>query len=107
MADDDSDLGFRPPHPGEYLREDILPALSMSVKEFAGHLGVSRQTMSRLVNEKADVSTDMAIRLGRAFKNGARFWLALQMQHDIWERQRTFSVDVSPLSWSDDHGRVA
>ena len=66
-----------PADPGEILREDILPALGMQVKELARHLGVSRQTLSCLVNEKRRVSVEMAQRLGQAFKNGARFWLVL------------------------------
>ena len=99
MDESKGELGFRPPHPGEYLREDILPALDMTVGQFAQHLGVSRQTASRLINERAHVSTEMAIRLGQALRNGARFWLALQMQHDLWDSEREFSGKVHPLSW--------
>jgi addiction module HigA family antidote len=99
MDDDKSGLPFPPPHPGEILREDILPALGMQVKELADHLGVSRQTLSGLVNEKRDVSVEMAQRLGQAFQNGARFWLALQMQRDLWEAEREPHVTVAPLDW--------
>lgn len=88
---------FKPPHPGEYLREDILPALNMSVSDFAEHLGVSRNSASRLVNEKSSVSLDMAVRLGQAFENGARFWLALQMQHDLWETEHNKAIHVAPI----------
>ena len=95
-------LGFRPPHPGEYIREDILPALDMSVKDLAAHLGVSRQSLSELINEHRSVSNEMAIRLGRAFKNGARFWLALQMQHELWQEEAEFSAEVRPLDWRGD-----
>lgn len=102
MTDAEQEIGFRPPHPGEYLREDILPSLGMTVAQFAEHLGVSRQTASRLINERTHVSTDMAIRLGQAFRNGARFWLALQMQRDIWDRQRSISAKVNPLTWRSD-----
>lgn len=93
------ELGFKPPHPGEYLREDILPALNMSVSDFAKHIGVARPTASKLVNEKASVSMDMAIRLGQAFRNGTRFWLALQMQHDIWDSEHNSGIRVDPLNW--------
>jgi len=71
-------LPFPPPHPGEVLREDVLPALGMQVKELADHLGVSRQSLSYLLHEKRAVSVEMAQRLGQAFQNGARFWLALR-----------------------------
>lgn len=94
------ELGFRPPHPGEILREDILPDLDMTVSDFAKHIGVSRNSASRLINEHAGVSTEMAVRLGKAFKNGARFWLALQMQHDLWETERDTSIVVHPLEWN-------
>jgi antitoxin HigA-1 len=102
MGDDDrGTLQFRPPHPGEVLREDILPALGMQVKELAQHLGVSRQSLSNLVHERRAVSIEMAQRLGQAFQNGARFWLALQMQWDIWEAENDKRVSVAPLNWKD------
>lgn len=89
---------FRPPHPGEYLREDVLPSLGMTIKDFAARLGVSRNTVSNLVNERRSLSTDMAVRLGQALGNGARFWLALQMQHDVWEAENAAPV-VQPINW--------
>jgi antitoxin HigA-1 len=92
-------LPFRPTHPGEILREDILPALGMQVKELAEHLGVTRQSLSALLHEKRGVSVEMAQRLGQAFKNGARFWLALQMQHDLWDAEQKSRVEVAPLNW--------
>jgi addiction module HigA family antidote len=95
-------MAIKPPHPGEYIREDILPALNMSVTDFADHLDISRNSASRLVNGKAAVSTEMAIRLGQAFKNGARFWLALQMQFDIWETENDKRISVRPIDW-DNH----
>jgi addiction module HigA family antidote len=98
-----TDAGFPPPHPGEYLREDILPALGMSVKSLAAHLGVARQSLSELVNERRSVSVEMARRLGKGFGNGARFWLALQMQRDLWEAAQGSEVDVQPLDWEDQH----
>lgn len=99
MIDNSEVLAFAPPHPGEYLREDILPQLNMPLKDLAEHLGVSRPTLSKLVNEKADMSTKMAIRLGQAFRNGARFWLALQLQYDLWQEQNKDCIEVSPLDW--------
>jgi antitoxin HigA-1 len=94
-----TDLGFPPAHPGEVLREDVLPALGMSVKALAAHIGVSRQSLSELINERRSVSVEMALKLGKAFGNGARFWLALQMQHDLWQAEKGDDVDVQPLDW--------
>jgi addiction module HigA family antidote len=91
--------GIAPPHPGEYLREDILPALGMTIKELAEHLGVTRTTLSELVHEKRAVSLDMAQRLGKAFGNGTRFWLALQMQRDVWLSEHDRPVSVERLRW--------
>jgi len=90
---------FQPSHPGEILREDIMPALGMNVTELANHLGVSRQALSGLINERKSVSMEMAQRLGLAFGNKARFWLALQMQHDAWHAENTITVDVERLEW--------
>jgi addiction module HigA family antidote len=92
---------MEPPHPGEYLREDILPALGMSIKDLAEHLGVTRTTLSELVHEKRAVSLDMAQRLGKAFGNGTRFWLALQMQRDIWCGEQEHPVKVERLRWDE------
>jgi addiction module HigA family antidote len=102
MATDQGKLGFPPPHPGAYLREDILPALNMTITELADRLKVARPTLSDLVHERKSVSLEMAQRLGKAFGNGARSWLALQLQHDLWHAERRSSVDIDPIEWRRD-----
>ena len=99
MGNDAEEMKLEPPHPGEFIKKDILPELEMSVKDLAEHLGVSRVALSELVNEKRSVSLEMAQRLGKAFGNGTRFWLALQMQHDIWHAERTSTITVKRLKW--------
>jgi antitoxin HigA-1 len=99
MANDMEGMKFEPPHPGEYIREDILPEVEMTIKDLARHLGVSRVALSELVNERRAVSMQMAKRLGKAFGNGTRFWLALQMQHDLWHAEKTSNVAVKRLKW--------
>ena len=99
MANEREQMKLEPPHPGEFIREDILPALQMTIKDLAKHLGVSRVALSELVNERRGVSLEMAQRLGKAFGNGARFWLALQMQHDIWHAEQSTKIAVKPLNW--------
>lgn len=84
-----------PAHPGEILREDILPAISMSKTAVAEALGISRQTLYDILNEKQPVSAGMAVRLGKLFGNGARFWINLQRDHDLAVAER--SVDVSGI----------
>jgi len=75
--------GLRPVHPGEILREDILPDMGVSVGKFADMLKVSRVTASRLVNEKQGVSPEMALRLSALFGNSAQFWLNIQNAYDL------------------------
>ncbi len=75
----------RPTHPGALLREDVLPALGMSQKEFAKRLGVSRLTVSSVLHEKRAVTADMAMRLGKLLGNGPEVWLRMQQTLDLWE----------------------
>ncbi|MDP3991796.1 MAG: HigA family addiction module antitoxin, partial [Candidatus Colwellbacteria bacterium] len=67
----------RPTHPGEILREDVLPALDLTQQEFADRLGVSRLTVSEVLLEKRGVTPDMAIRLGKLLGNGPEIWLRM------------------------------
>ena len=75
----------RPTHPGAILREDVLPALEMTQKEFASWIGVSRLTVSEILNEKRTITPDMAMRLGKALGNGPQIWLRMQQTLDLWE----------------------
>ncbi|NDV02790.1 HigA family addiction module antitoxin [Pseudoroseicyclus tamaricis] len=102
MAAETPTMAFAPAHPGAILREDILPNIGMTVTELAAHLGVSRQALSGLLNERRSVSLEMAQKLGQAFQNGTRFWLALQMQHDIWWAERGEAPRVAPIEWHED-----
>lgn len=104
MSDHEDVLAFPPPHPGAYVRE-IKDELEMTDAQLARHLGVGRASVSALINGKRAVTVEMAIRLGQAFQNGARFWLALQTQHDLWKEERRGTVKVLPIRFSD--GEVA
>lgn len=82
-----------PPHPGETLRDDVLPALALSVTDAARQLGVTRAALSRVLNGRAAVSPDMALRLeawlGVEQGGRAELWLGQQMRYDTWQaRQR-------------------
>ena len=85
---------FQPAHPGEILREDVLPGLDLPRAKLAQHLGVSRQTLYDIISEKRAVTADVAARLGRAFGNSALFWLNLQSQHDAWLAEREEGVQL-------------
>ncbi|EQD45144.1 Addiction module antidote protein, HigA [mine drainage metagenome] len=91
----------RPTHPGAILREDVLPALAMTQVELAERLGVSRLTVSELLNEKRALSTEMALRLGRLLDTSPESWLAMQGAVDLWEvRNAKMEVleSVKPVS---------
>ena len=96
---DTYDGDLHPPHPGEILREDILPLLSLTRRQFARHLGVSVRVLSELLSERRSVTLDIAQRLGAALGQGARYWLGLQMQHDVWLTTQGQNIAVKPLSW--------
>ena len=86
---------IEPAHPGEILRDDILPALSMSKAAIAEALGISRQTLYYILNKKQPVTAEMAVRFGKLFGNGGRFWVNLQRSYDLAIAERT--VDVSRI----------
>ena len=74
-----------PPHPGEILRELCLDPLGLSVTEAADALGVSRKTLSAILNGRAGISPEMAIRLSKAFDTSPESWLNQQQQYDLWQ----------------------
>lgn len=75
----------RPTHPGETLREDMLPALGMTQGELARRLGVSRLSVSELLHEKRALSADMAVRVARLTSTTPESWLRMQAAVDLWE----------------------
>src|SRR2546423_6032019 len=75
----------RPTHPGELLREDVLPAAGLSQLELARRMGVSRRIVSEIVNERRPVTTDMAHRLARVFGTTPDVWITMQMAVDLWD----------------------
>ena len=87
---------YNPPHPGLTLRDDVLPALGLTVTHAAQQLGVSRVTLSRVLNGRAAVSPEMALRieawLGVARGGEARLWLAEQSAYDMWQTAQKFKA---------------
>ncbi len=79
----------QPPHPGEILRELCLVPLQVSVTEAADSLGVSRNTLSAILNGRAGISPEMAVRLSIAFNTTAESWLHQQAQYDLWFAERS------------------
>ena len=87
---------FNPPHPGEIIKELCLEPLGLTVTRAAEALGVSRKTLSAILNGRAGISPEMAIRLSMAFDTSAESWLNQQAQFDLWlarQKQPTFKVE--------------
>lgn len=84
-----------PTHPGEMLREDILPAIGRPKAEIARLLGISRQHLYDILEERKPVSPEVAVRLGKLCGDGAGIWMRMQTARDVWEAER--SVDVSNI----------
>lgn len=86
-----------PPHPGELLREDVLLPLGIEVTDAAQRLGMSRTTLSRVINGRAGISPDLALRLERAGVSTARFWMTLQANYELAQAARRKQPKVQPL----------
>ena len=84
-----------PPHPGEIIREFCIDPLNLTVTETAKALGITRKTLSSLLNGRAGISPEMALRLSRVFGRTPEGWLRLQLQFDLWKAER--SADLTGL----------
>ena len=93
---------YNPPHPGETLREDVLPALGLSVTEAAEQLRVTRAALSRVLNGRAAISPEMALRiegwLGIEHGGRAGVWLAQQANYDLWKARKAGAPKVKRAS---------
>ena len=86
---------YNPPHPGEIIRELCVEPLHVNVTEAARALGVTRKTFSALLNGRAGISPEMALRLSKVFGRSPEGWLKLQLQYDLWKTKQ--SIDISNL----------
>ena len=81
-----------PPHPGEIIRSLCLEPLELTVTDAAAALGVSRKTLSAILNGRAGISPEMAVRLSMAFSTSAESWLNQQTQYDLWHAEKRRKV---------------
>ena len=89
---------YNPPHPGEVLKELCIEPLNLTVTEVALALGVSRKTLSAIVNCRAGISPEMAIRVGKAFGTSPESWLNQQIHYDLWQAEQTIgNIEVKRL----------
>jgi addiction module HigA family antidote len=86
-----------PTHTGEVLREDVLPALGMSVTDVATALNVTRQTLHRVPAGTTAVTPEMALRLGKFCGNGPGLWLRMQAAYDLWHAERRLSGELAAI----------
>jgi addiction module HigA family antidote len=88
----------RPPiHPGEILREDVLPGLGMSVSKAAESLGVTRQALHRVLAGSAAISPEMALRIGKFCGNGPEVWLRMQAAFDLWQADQRIGEKIARI----------
>lgn len=89
----------RPPvYPGEVIREDVLPALSLSVSEAARRLGISRQQLHRILACTHPVTVEMALRIGRLAGNGPGLWLRMQQAYDLWHAEQRLKDELDGIT---------
>jgi len=86
-----------PTHPGEILREDVLPRLKLSVSQAARQLRVSRQALHRILAGTAAVTPEMAVRLGKFCGNGSGLWLRMQQAYDLWHAERALRSELEKI----------
>jgi antitoxin HigA-1 len=87
-----------PPHPGEVLRDGVFADSTISVTDFAQRLGVTRVTLSRMLNGKAGISADMALRLTAALGGTAQSWLHMQANYDLWQAEKSLKREVAKIT---------
>jgi antitoxin HigA-1 len=85
-----------PCHPGELLREEVIPAVARPKAEIARLLGISRQHLYDILDERKPVSPAVAVRLGKLFGDGAGIWIRMQAAHDAWHAEREIDVSAIP-----------
>jgi addiction module HigA family antidote len=89
--------GWAPIHPGQHLREDILPALGRPKSELARLLGISRQTFYDVLNEKAPITPNLALRIGKLVGGGAEVWLKMQQAFDLDAAERKIRTELKAI----------
>jgi len=87
-----------PTHPGEILREDVLPAMHDSVTGFAKRTGMSRQSIHAILACKRAITPEAALRIGAVVGNGARIWLSMQMEFDLWQAEQVLHDELTAIA---------
>lgn len=93
-----------PVHPGEILREDYINERNLTITEVAKGLGVARANLSAIVNERAGISPEMAVKLSEAFGNTTQFWVNLQKNYEVWHAEKSVNRAAVRHFWQDGQG---
>lgn len=97
----------KPTHPGAILREDVLPALNMSVSAFARNMGVSRQMVHGILAERTGITPEAALRLAALLGNGPQLWIDMQSRYDLWIAQVKLHEVLATIQTVKVHERIA
>lgn len=89
----------KPPHPGEVLKDGVFTGTDISIVSFASRIGVTRVALSRVLNAKAAISPDMALRLADALGGGAQTWLHMQANYDLWKAEQKLRPSIERLNF--------
>jgi addiction module HigA family antidote len=89
---------FNPPHPGEILKEDVMPEIGITVGSFAAHLGISRPHLSKVLNRRASITAEMDLKLSEALGQPPGLWIRMQATYDLWQAEQQPRQHVAPLS---------
>lgn len=84
---------YNPPHPGIILLEECIKPLGFSISAFALKIGTTRKNLSEIVNGKTGISPEMALKLAKALKTSAQFWLNMQQAYDLWQAKQRVNLD--------------
>ncbi|MFZ5731522.1 MAG: HigA family addiction module antitoxin [Pseudomonadota bacterium] len=97
MAQNKALAGLKPMHPGELLREDVIPSLGKSKSEIATLLGVSRQTLHEILSEKQPITPGMALRFGKLLGNGPDIWINMQRAFDLHQAEAALAKELKKI----------
>lgn len=97
MARNKALAGLKPMHPGELLREDVIPSLNKSKSEIATLLGVSRQTLHDILSEKQPITPGMALRFGKLLGNGPDIWINMQRAYDLHQAEAALAKELKKI----------
>lgn len=86
-----------PTHPGAVLREDVFPAMGVSISQAAREMGVSRQGLHKVLAEQRSITPEMAVRIGKYVGNGGGLWLRMQAAYDLWQAERLLAREVAAI----------